>query len=145
MALIGLIGKSQRGINQELIQYAIKALPAILIDCANSADPHRYYPQVNLEIMQRIYVFELELLHKFRDVLRRVPLYAKKLQVKIIVVTTSDHLLNYHNEKENRDINIHAWELMRKIGDSHDIVVGVYPNSEQYTFAQKYCREIRGN
>lgn len=145
MALIGLIGKNQRCINHDLINCAINALPAILIDCANSADPHRYYPQVNLEIMQRIYVFELELLHKFRDVLRRVPLYAKKLEAKIIVVTTSDHLLNYHNEKENRDVNIHAWELMRRIGDSHEIVVGVFPYSEQYIFAKKYCKELRGS
>lgn len=145
MALIGLIGKNQRRINHDLINCAINALPAILIDCANSADPHRYYPQVNLETMQRIYVFELELLHKFRDVLRQVPLYAKKLEARIIVVTASDHLLNYHNEKENRDINIHAWELMRRIGDSYEIVVGVYPRSEQYAFAKKYCKELRGN
>src|SRR6185503_21363729 len=116
-------------INNVLMQQALGALPAILIDCANAADPHRFYPLLDVQAMQQIYVFELELLHKFRDCLKHLPRYAKQLRAQLIVVTTSDHLFNYHNEQENRDIYIHAWQLMRQIGASYDIVVGVSPGS----------------
>ena len=143
MALTGFVSQNHKKLNSRLLQCAAEHVPAILIDCANSADPHRFYPAIDLPTMQQIYVFELELLHKFRDVLRKVPIYAKKLNAQIIVVTTSDHLFNYHNEDENRNVNVHAWQLMKKIGYSYEIVVGIYPHSEQYHLAKKYCVELK--
>ncbi|MBL8013152.1 MAG: hypothetical protein JNN05_04830 [Candidatus Omnitrophica bacterium] len=142
MALVGLTATPLSVVNFQLIRYASEHLPAILVDCANAACPHRYYPMINLSAMQQIYVFELELLHKFRDVLKRVPLYIRNLKVKSIIVTTSDRLINYHDEKENNDIYTHCWVLMKKIGQTNDIVVGVAPHSHQYNYAVRFCDRL---
>src|SRR5512142_372393 len=123
--LTAVVGPDRSKLNRALMRVAVDRLPAILVDCAKSGDPHRYYPELDVLQMQRIYVFELDMLHKFRDILRHMPLYVRKLNAQIIVVTTSDDLLNYHNDWENRDVFIHTWQLMKKIGYSHDIVAGV--------------------
>ena len=104
--------------------------------------PHRFYPQIGIEELQRIYIFELELLHKFRDVLRYLPLYAKQLGVTSIIVTTSDHLINYQDEEENKDIYLHAWQLLRQISRNYNVVAGVSRDSAQYRLALKYCGKI---
>lgn len=143
MPLIAITGTSSSRINRELVRRAAEHLPAILVDCAGCADPHRYYPDIDLTAMQNIYVFELDLLHKFRDVLRQLPVYVKRLNARIIIVTTSDHLFNYHNEYENLDVYAHAWQLMKQIGARHEIVAGVKAESVQRPLALKYCSEIK--
>lgn len=142
MALVGWTGTNLSVVNFQLIRYASQHLPAILVDCANAACPHRYYPLITLSDMQQIYVFELELLHKFRDVLKRVPLYVKNLSAQSIIVTTSDRLINYQDENENHDIYTHAWGLMKKIGQTNDILVGVDHHSRQYNYAVRFCDRL---
>lgn len=138
MALIGFTGTLYT-VNFHLVRYASQHLPAIMIDCANAACPHRYYPMIDLSDMQQIYVFELELLHKFRDVLKRLPLYVKRLNARSIIVTASDHLINYHDDKENHDIYMHAWQLMKRMSTKTDILVGVDLKSSQHGYAVKFC------
>src|SRR3569623_1511616 len=89
-----------------------------------------------------MYVFELELLHRFRYVLKHLPAYAKRYNPKSIVVTTPDHLINYQDEQENKDIYIHAWQLMKQMGKNYTLVVGILPNTDQYNLAKKFCQEI---
>lgn len=145
MALIALINKTWEKANNEVFMYGSEHLPCLVIDCANFADPHRFYPDISLEQMQHMYVFELELLHRFRDVLRQLPLYAKRHQVQSVIVTTCDHLINYQDEQENRDIYQHAWELMRKMGGRWDIVAAVLRDSGQCHWARQFCHEIWEN
>ena len=142
MGLIGIQGNSESAINRKLLLYASQHLPALIIDCANAANPHSLYPTVPFEHMNRMFVIELELLYKFRDVLLRIPGMAKKLRVQCIVITTSDHLFNYQDKEENQNIFRHSWELMQSIGEKHTIVVGIRKGSLHEPFAQKYCHRL---
>jgi len=135
MSLIAIISNNKQSINRKLLLYASKHTPSLIIDCANVANPHSL-SDANLH---EIYVIELELLYKFRDVLLRVPSLVRQIKAKKIIVTTSDHLFNYQDEKENNNIIEHAWELMRKIGEKYTIVVGLKENSMHEKFAKKYA------
>lgn len=142
MGLRVLVASSSEVVNHTLIVHAAEHLPALVVDCANCADPHRFYPAIGLAQLQQIYVFELELLHKFRDVLRRLPLYAKRLQVQSIIITTSDHLINYRDEEENKNLYLHAWQLMNKLGQNYNVIAGIVRDSPQYPLALKYAQTI---
>lgn len=140
MSLIGVLGG--KGLNKCIIAMAAKNTPSLIIDCANAADPHSLFPDVELEKMGQIYVIELELLYKFRDVLLRVPAIAKQRGIKMIAITTSDHLFNYQDERENNNIIEHSWLLMRKIGQSYPVIVGISEGSVHMKFAMKYCHKL---
>jgi hypothetical protein len=142
MSLIGITGKSTDTINRALVLYAGSNLPSLVVDCANCANPHAFYPKLTLQAMQQIFIFELEQLYKFRDVLRQVPFHLNKINSKLVVVTTSDHLINYQNEDENMDIYIYAWKLMKKIGCRHNIFAGVSKDSYQLAYARKYADKL---
>lgn len=53
--------------SQELINYALKNTPSLIIDCANAADPHTYFPYHDEECFENTYVLPVDLLYKFRD------------------------------------------------------------------------------
>ena len=140
MVLIGIIGNSCSYINHKLLLYAANHTPSLVIDCANAANPHFLYPSVPLEKMSQVYVIELELLYKFRDVLLRVPLFIKNKNIKSVIVTTSDHLFHYQDEIENKNVIEHSWELMKLIGKSNVVLIGLSPSHIKY--AKKYCNKI---
>ncbi len=140
MTLIGIVGNSGSYINHKLLLYAANHSPSLIIDCANSANPHSIYPSISLEKMAQVYVIELELLYKLRDVLLQTPLIIKKKGIKCIIVTTSDHLFHYQDEIENQNIIEHSWELMKDIGKSNLILVGLTPSHLKY--AKKYCNKV---
>jgi len=141
MALVGVIGSSGNSLNRKLLHLASTKTPSLIIDCANVANPHSLFPKVDIDIMNNIYVIELELLYKFRDVLLRVPSIVRRLKLNRIIVTTSDHLFNYQDELENRNVIEHSWELMGKIGDLTTIVVGVKSKSIHLKYI-KYCHKV---
>lgn len=140
MVLMGIIGSSSSYVNHRLLMYASNHAPSLVIDCANAANPHSLYPAVPMEKMSQVYVIELELLYKFRDVLLRVPSIIKKMYIKSIVITTSDHLFNYQDKIENHNIIQHSWELMRAIGNKKAVLVGLTPSHLKY--AKKYCHKL---
>jgi hypothetical protein len=140
MSLITVIG--DRSLNSKLLLYASRHIPSLIIDCANAANPHSIFPDVPIERMNQIYVIELELLYKFRDVLLRLPSMINKLGLRCTIVTTSDGLFNYQDEIENNDIIEHSWELMRQIGSKKTIIVGVSYGSIHEKFAKKYSHRI---
>ncbi|MCA9404528.1 MAG: hypothetical protein KC897_12140 [Candidatus Omnitrophica bacterium] len=139
--LIGLVSPT-RTINYELLRYAARQAPALVVDCANAADPHRLYPEFPHETLGQIYVIELELLYKFRDILKNAPRYAARVRARTVVVTTCDYLFHYQDPEENRDIHHHCWELMRGLGQTYDVRVGILAHSEHLEFAQKYCDRV---
>lgn len=141
MALTGVIG-NRSSLNARLLEYAAQKAPSLIIDCANVADPHKLYPQFSLDVLQQIYVIELELLYKFRDVLKQVQQYTADLGISNIVITTSDHLFHYQDEIENNDIYEHAWELLKGLSQQHNIVTGVTPASTHVRLAGRFCDTI---
>ncbi len=142
MALNGFVGNDFHQVNTALFYHAAEHLPTLIVDCANFADPYKFYPAIDVWALQNMYVFELELLHKFRDVLRHLPVYARQLNVQSIIVTTADHLINYHDEDENAGIYRHAWQLMKKISRTSEVTAGVLRGSKQYALAWKYCDQL---
>jgi len=142
MALVGWISDSGSFVNHALLLYAAEHIPCLIIDCANAANPHALFPEVPLENMSQIYVIELELLYKFRDVLIQAPRFLDRLEAKHLVVTTPGVLFNYQDELENHNIMEQAWELMRSLGNSYTVVVGVLRNSVHHSFAQNYCHTL---
>jgi hypothetical protein len=128
-----LLSGSSNSVNGELLIHASKNLPSLIIDCANAANPHSLFPEIDELKLAQMHVFELELLYKFRDVLLEVPSIAEKLKAKSIVVTTINHLFNYQDELENQNILQHAWELMKEIGKKHEIIIGITPESKWAT------------
>ena len=139
MALIGVIGDSGSYVNRKLLLYASKNTPSLVIDCANAANPHSLFPEVSAEKMGDIYVVELEMLYKFRDVMLKVPFFIRDLKARCVIVTTSDHLFNYQDEVENNNIIEHTWELMKQIGKANTVVVGIEDGSVHEPFAERYC------
>ena len=139
--LIGIVG-GESSLNRKLMLYASKNLPSLVIDCANAANPHSLFPAVDLDKLGQIYVIELELLYKFRDVLLRVPSIIRRLGIKCVIVTTSDHLFNYQDELENHNVMEHAWHLMKIISKKHNIIVGIKAGSVHLKFASKYCDKL---
>ncbi len=140
MTLLTII--SGASLNHKMIMYAAKKAPALIIDCANSADPHAFYPEISIEQFRKLYVIELELLYKFRDALLRVPSIMKNIGARTIVVTTSDHLFNYQDEKENYNIMDHSWELLKRIGEKYTVIAAVTPDSKHLRFARKYSHKL---
>jgi hypothetical protein len=143
MVLIGIVGNSGSSVNQFLLMHAAKNIPSLIIDCANAADPHRLYPSVPLERMSRIYVLEVELLYKFRDILVKTPFFMRRFSAKCLVVTTAEHLFHYQDEVENNQVIEHSWELMKEVAREHTVVVGLKHGSTHFSFAQKFCTRIK--
>ena len=125
MVLIGIKGDSASFLNRQLLLYAAKNTPCLVIDCANVANPHSLFPEVDLPVLEKIYVIELELLYKFRDTLLRVPSIMRNIGAKHIVVTTINHLFHYQDELENKNIMDHAWRLLKILSKRYTIVAGI--------------------
>lgn len=142
MVLLTIVSSSARFLNRKLIFHAARKKPSLIIDCANCANPHLFYPNLTIEDFNELYVIELELLYKFRDVLLRVPSIMKKIRGSTVVVTTSNHLFNYQDELENRNIIEHSWEIMEIIGKRYDVIAGITFDSVHLSFAKKYSHKL---
>ena len=140
MTLIGIRGDAGF-VNPKLLLYAVQNSPCLVIDCANAANPHAIFPLYPDEAaLCRVQVIQVELIYTFRDVLKQLYETGDFQNTKKIVITTFHHLFNYGNEKENREIYRHAWELMAKLGETCEVLVGVAkPHEEQ---AKKYCEVL---
>jgi hypothetical protein len=134
MVLVGAVG---RGADKRILFYAARNTPSLIIDCANKANPHMLFPEIDIEQMANIYVIELELLYKYRDVLKYVPYFIKKNNIKTTVITSSKHLFHYQDEKENENVKQHAWELIKDIARYNEVIV-----SADIDTARKYCDQI---
>jgi hypothetical protein len=110
--------------SSELLLYALSNSPSLLIDCANCADPHKYSRMFKKETFEQVFVIEIELLYKFRDVLRSLPKIVNRLKINTIVITKSNHLFNYSNDEENKAILEHCNELIQKLSEMYDIIIG---------------------
>ncbi|MFH1850586.1 MAG: hypothetical protein ABH879_10505 [archaeon] len=139
MTLVGIRG-NHHAVNRELLLHAFDNTPALILDCANCANPHSLFPEVEFEKFDSVYVIEIELLYKLRDTLKRVPAMAKSLGLKSIVITSGHHLFDYSNDEENNNIYEHSWELMKEISDNLDIMVAV--DDIHSDFAHRFCTKV---
>ncbi|MGM5488833.1 MAG: hypothetical protein ACQESG_07840 [Nanobdellota archaeon] len=120
---------------KNVIFRAGERLPSMIIDCANAADPHTLYPYVPLESMDQIFVVEVELLYKFRDVVKALPPFLHEKAIQRVLIITG-HLFNYQDERENYYVLRHAWELIHKISREVEVLATVQPGSLHHKFAK---------
>lgn len=141
MVLTGVRG-SYKAVNMALLLHSFDQPSCLLLDCSNCANPHKLFPHVGDEKFRNVYVIEIEMIYKFRDVLKRALDMVKMLKATCLVITTFRGLFNYDNEEENRAVYEHAWELMKGISKHYPVFVGVEQDSRQEEFAAKFCDEI---
>lgn len=142
MGVTAWIGPRQQA-NDAVTLLALDSGPALILDCANSADPHRYHGRVSAEQLRQAHVISLDLLYNFRESLKRVPQHLSALDTKLLAVTTQDHLFTYHDEDENTDIRAHTWQLLSRLGKRYDVHVAVKENSVHEAWAKKYADETK--
>lgn len=137
MKLIGVRGSHS---DYYVIDKALQNQPSLILDCANKANPHAFFPTILPEDMQTVYVMEIDLLYSFRDALKKTKQYAEELKTKTIVVTSFDHLFHYGDEEENEEIFKHAWELLSELSMHYKIYISI---SKKHTkLAKQYCTEV---
>ncbi|MCB9362809.1 hypothetical protein H6504_05210 [Candidatus Woesearchaeota archaeon] len=129
-----LVGVSE---SRKFLLEAFKEKPSLIIDCANSADPHRVFPQVMPEEMHDVYVMNAEAIYRYRDTLKQVPYWARRLAIKSIIVTSTRILFSYDDEEENHDVFVQCWELLKDISQRYKVIVEV--GRKEAAFARKYC------
>lgn len=120
--LCGMIG--DRSINIILINEALDNTPALLIDCANVADIHKFKGR-DIEQYANLYVLEVDSLYRLIPTLRQLSKILKKIGVKKVFMTSFTHLFNYDNDLENKDVYIYAWELLSNYATEFNIYVAV--------------------
>lgn len=108
---------------KELLLYAVDHTPSLIIDCANWANPHSLFGRVELDQLEQVYVVEVELLYKFRDILKKADELAEEVGAGTIVITPFNYLFNYQNEKENKKIIIHCLQIIKKLSDKYDVAL----------------------
>jgi hypothetical protein len=147
MTLITLSGDPMQ-VNKALLFYAAKNTPSLFIDCASMANPHILFPHITEEEMSKVYVMQAEITYKFRDILKRTPIDAKRLNAKVVVITTFKGLFHYQDAMENESVAKQSWELMKNISKDNNVVVGVHTEDslhEEYADERwdygSYCRE----
>ncbi|HLP79514.1 MAG TPA: hypothetical protein VK158_02685 [Acidobacteriota bacterium] len=128
--LIGIVGE-KRNVIQKL--FAKAKTPALVIDCANAANPHRL--KITQEQLTDYHIIPIELLYAFRDITKNLP-----TQFASIIITPIDILFNYHDNNENMHMYSQAWENLRK--HKGTIYVGVNKGTIHENYAKIYCDEL---
>lgn len=107
-----------------ILEKGFQNLPCLILDCANIMDPHRIAGSLPLEKFFQVHVIEIEMLYKFRDVLKNINNYLDKTGAKTLVITRVSHLMNYQNEYENKSIYFQCGKMINEISKSVDVYVG---------------------
>ena len=134
MALYVVSG-GRKTVARELIRYAIKHQPAFVIDAANAADPHQFYPEFMPEDLERVMVCNVELLYKLRQ-------YVLALPLGLVIITPFHILMHYQDQEENESVLRHMWELLREKGAQQKIIVGVPSRSTHEKLGAHYGKLV---
>jgi hypothetical protein len=139
MGLVAVYGE-RKLVNTDLMSYAINNSPCIIVDCANVANIHKWFPFFPNADYDNIFVYEFELLYKFRDALIDLRETAIIHNVNNIIVTSMTHLFHYQNPSENHEIFVHIWELLKSLGEFFNVRVAI--DKQQLRFAKAANAEV---
>ena len=124
MGVVAVFGERRR-VNHELMAYALIHTPCVVIDCANVCDTHKWFALFPDADISQVFVYEMELLYKFRDALLAVEQEAEQRAARTIVVTSMQHLFHYQNDNENKEVYCQAWEILVQLGTRFEVRVAV--------------------
>ena len=113
---------ARKNTNKILMLEAFKNTPSLIIDCSNAANPHKYYGIIEEETLKQVYIQEVEMLYKYRDIIKQLPNTIKKIKPKIILITNTKYLFNYQNEHENKLIHLYCNKQLKKLSKTINII-----------------------
>jgi hypothetical protein len=129
-------------VNRSLLLKAFEEVPSLILDCGNAADVHALFQNIREDKLHDVYVINLEAIYRFRSGLQGASLWAKRLKIKQIIVTTADMLYSYDDEIENDNVLEHCWEIMKGISKKYPIKVGITKGQAHQKFAEKFADRI---
>ncbi|MFH1398832.1 MAG: hypothetical protein ABIG95_01855 [Candidatus Woesearchaeota archaeon] len=141
MTLTGIRG-SWGSVNRALLLSAFEQC-SLVLDCANFANPHALFPHVSQETFDRVFIVEIEMLYKLRDMTKSLATIARQVNAQCVIITTFNHLFNYDDKEENQAVYHHAWKLMKKAAQSCPVFVGIEQGSDQEGYAEQFCDQIQ--
>jgi len=106
-----------------LIEYALNHPPSLVIDCANCANPHKFYTRAPYENFKKTYVIAVDAIYRFRDTLKSAGQIADKLGVKTIIITSYKYLYNFNDEEEVQDVIAHCKEIISELNKKYLVLV----------------------
>jgi len=109
--------------NDEIILYALDNVPSIILDCANAANPHRFFGKAPEENFRQAYVVPVDAIYRFRDTLKVAGNISRQHGAKVICITSFDYLFNYQDEEENKNVIEHCWELILQLDKEFTVVL----------------------
>jgi hypothetical protein len=112
-----------QGYKKELLLYAFHHRPSLIIDCANCANPHALFHDIEQEWLSDVFIIEVEIIYKFRDVLLYTHDFAKANHLKSIVITPFDHLFHYDNSRENKIVLNQCFNIINHLSKSYEVVI----------------------
>ena len=108
-----------------------------VIDCANTADPHKFFPFVEDDVEQ-CFVLSIDLLYSLPDVIRS----SFSASWKAVAITFPGRLFNYQDAAENHEVFLQSWELLQKLSSRMTVFVSVREDKEQLVFAQQFANRV---
>lgn len=120
MAIIVVRGHRKQ-VNHKLMMLAFEQAPTLIVDCANVANAHAYFPYVPEEKFSAVYVMIVEAIYRLRDSIQHIPSF--RLPIKTVVITTHDRLFHYDNPDEVTQVILHACELANTL--PYQVYIGV--------------------
>lgn len=136
---MGIVAYTSKQANDEVMYYAARNTPAVLIDCANAADPHKYHPYIDAETLNEIFVVGIDVLYNLPIVLRKSPQYLTENNSKTLCITNPEYLFHYQDQEENSDLRRIVWQLLSKLSTTYDIHIALKHNSPHVVWAKKYA------
>jgi hypothetical protein len=109
---MGLMAASS---DAEVLLKAVEKQPSLVIDCNNSANPLALFPFVEPEQLAGVFVVPAESLYRFRAALKKLPELIRKVDARLVAITSFRSLFAFGNEAENREVLKHCFELLEKI------------------------------
>jgi len=127
-------------VDHALVQLALDRAPTLLLDCSTSANAHAHIAED--QAFHNVYVVEIELIYKLRDVLRETKLLVRRFQPKFIILTTFNRLFNYQDEEENLHIYTQCWNMITELSQEYNVIAGIPNRGMQHAFAKARCELI---
>lgn len=108
-----------------------------VIDCANTADPHMFFPLVE-DAVEQCFVLSIDLLYSFPDAVRT----AFASEWVAVAVTFPGRLFHYQDAVENAEVFLQSWELLKKLSLRMPVFVSVRSDDAQRAFAQRFADRV---
>lgn len=129
-----LVAVSGEGSCRDVVLRAIDEGVCGVIDCANTADPHTFFPLVE-DAVEQCFVLSIDLLYSFPDAVRQ----AFNTSWRAVAVTFPGRLFHYQNSVENEQVFLQSWELLQKLSSRMPVFVSVRKDDAQLLFAGRFA------